>query len=565
MYGSMKKTLLLFVAIATMFASCTKQELVLDCKSANNIKLNISVSSLEDNTSSTKAMVKTGWANGDRISIWFDSNVQSNPDLVIKYNGTTWENDTDATVSGNTPAASGNLKAVFNGAVIVSAKDSYTYESSTLSATISNWTYLTEIQVVLTGLSSSNASKYTLSCNRITSLASSKYTVGADEITANAVVKGGTVTGIANEDGVAFVFATTDSYGSEADYKFYLSDATGTPVVSKSFTASAKTLTNTPGKIKGIKIDASKFSVISATNLSASETANTYIVSSSGTYCIDATTKGNGGLDPLTGTTATKINGIAGVKVLWELYSQGRAIKYNASEYDVFYCGGNIFFSSPDTFVPGDACVAVVDSDGNILWSWLIWATPAPGTMTYNTKTFMDRNLGAINVGNCMRGFLYEWGRKDAFSAANGGYSQYTFIPDAATVFSDVKDNKTMQYAISNPTIYIWKGGSWMLESEYTAKPWRDDVKTIYDPCPIGWRVPRKGDLNNYGSFPATGLRDFQGGINGFGNPGTGYAWYSTTDEGADPKAYAFVNDHRKDTPQHWSHDQGYAIRPVRE
>lgn len=549
-----------------MFASCTKQELVLDGKSANNIKLNISVSSLEDNTSSTKAMVKTGWANGDRISIWFDSNVQSNPDLVIKYNGTTWENDTDATVSGNTPAASGNLKAVFNGAVIVSAKDSYTYESSTLSATISNWKYLTEIQVVLTGLSSSDASKYTLSCNRITSLASSKYTVGADEITANAVVKGGTVTGIANEDGVAFVFATTDSYGSEADYKFYLSDATGTPVVSKSFTASAKTLTNTPGKIKGIKIDASKFSVISATNLSASGTANTYIVSSSGTYCIDATTKGNGGLDPLTGTTATKINGIAGVKVLWELYSQGRAIKYNASEYDVFYCGGNIFFSSPDTFVPGDACVAVVDSDGNILWSWLIWATPAPVNMEINTKTFMDRNLGAIDVGNCMRGFLYEWGRKDAFSAANGSsYSQYTFIPDAATVFSAVKDNKTMQYAISNPTIYIWKDGSWMLESEYTAKPWRDDVKTIYDPCPIGWRVPRKGDLNNYGNFPDTGLRDFTGGINGFGNPGTGYAWYSTTDEGADPNAYAFVNDSRKGTPQHWSHDQGYAIRPVRE
>lgn len=552
-----------------MFASCTKQEIVLDGKSANNIKLNISVSSLEDNTSSTKAMVKTGWANGDRISIWFDSNVQSNPDLVIKYNGTTWENDTDATVSGNTPAASGNLKAVFNGAVIVSAKDSYTYESSTLSATISNWTYLTEIQVVLTGLSSSNASKYTLSCNRITSLASSKYTVGADEITANAVVKGGTVTGIENEEGVAFVFAATDSYGLEADYKFYLSDATVTPVVSKSYTASAKTLTKNTGKIKGIKIDDSKFSEISATDLSASGTANTYIVSSPGTYCIDATTKGNGGLDPLTGTTATKINGIAGVKVLWELYSQGRAIKYNASEYDVFYCGGNIFFSSPDTFVPGDACVAVVDSDGNILWSWLIWATPAPGTMTYNTKTFMDRNLGAIDVGNCMRGFLYQWGRKDAFSAANGKLVPYTYSPEYSTVFSYSTGPGTIEEAIANPTVVYKRlnnsNPSWMDATAYEAKPWQDDVKTIYDPCPIGWRVPVKGDLNGYDEFPATGVLDLVDGYGGFGNASTGYCWYSTRYEENIQRGYSFINDSRKGSPQNGGQDQGYAIRPVRE
>ena len=56
-------------------------------------------------------------------------------------------------------------------------------------------------------------------------------------------------------------------------------------------------------------------------NLSALATANTYIVSSAGKYKFKATVKGNGGVDPLTGATATTIDpaSIAGVKVLWEL------------------------------------------------------------------------------------------------------------------------------------------------------------------------------------------------------------------------------------------------------
>lgn len=110
------------------------------------------------------------------------------------------------------------------------------------------------------------------------------------------------------------------------------------------------------------------------TDLSATESANTYIVTSAGTYKFKATVKGNGGLDPLTGTTATTINpaDIAGVKVLWELYGQGRAIKHNGVNYDISYSNGYVYFSTPDSFVPGDACVAIYDNSDNILWSWVI-------------------------------------------------------------------------------------------------------------------------------------------------------------------------------------------------
>ncbi len=305
------------------------------------------------------------------------------------------------------------------------------------------------------------------------------------------------------------------------------------------------------------------------TDLSATATANTYMVAAAGKYKFNAKVKGNGGLDPITGVTATPITGIAGVKVLWELYGQGRAIKYEGSAYDISYSDGYVYFSTPDTFVPGDCYVAVFDDSNNILWSWLIWATPEPGTTTHNERTFMDRNLGAINVGNCMRGFLYEWGRKDAFSAANGGYDVYPYVPVASTVFTHVTGSYLMDYTIKNPTIWV-RGNdgsySWMGETEYTLKPWRPDVKTIYDPCPSGWRIPVKEEISNISGMPDTGLGggyDPSEYYKGFGNPDTGYYWTSSTDEGADQRAYAFCNDGRN--INHWGQDQGYAIRPVKD
>lgn len=307
----------------------------------------------------------------------------------------------------------------------------------------------------------------------------------------------------------------------------------------------------------------------SATDLSALATANTYIVSGAGQYKFRATVKGNGGLDPITGSTATTINpaDIAGVRVLWELSSQGRAIKHDGVSYDISYANGYVYFSTPDSFVSGDACVAVYDSSDNILWSWVIWATPQPGTTEYNGATFMDRNLGAIDVGNCMRGFLYEWGRKDAFSAANGGYDVYPYVPVASSVFTHSTGPATMAYAIAHPTDWV-RGSSytWMGDTECTAKPWRTDVKTIYDPCPAGWRIPVKEEISGITGLPNTGIGggyDPNESYKGFGNPGTGYYWTTSSDDGKDERGYAFCNDGRN--INHWGQDQGYAIRPVRE
>ena len=327
-------------------------------------------------------------------------------------------------------------------------------------------------------------------------------------------------------------------------------------------------------------------------DLSATETANTYIVTSAGGYRFKATVKGNGGFDPLTGTTATTIDpaDISGVTVLWEQgQNPGYAIQQTAGVYDISYAAGYVTFIKPATDIRNTACVAIYkDGEGGtpgaydqsydeILWSWLIWSSPEPGTITHNGKTFMDRNLGASLYGlgeNYARGFLFQWGRKDAFSAASGSNTDvYWFSPVAADVFTEYPTEvKSMAYTVAHPTarIVCWTDAthSWMPESEYSKRPWREDVKTIYDPCPPGWKVPSKADMDGITGLPDTGLYDSSNAANNlrhFGNSDLGYYWTSTISD--DPEypanAYAFCNDGRN--INNWSQAEGYAIRPVRE
>ena len=276
-------------------------------------------------------------------------------------------------------------------------------------------------------------------------------------------------------------------------------------------------------------------------DLSETATANTYIVSSPGKYKFKATVKGNGGLDPITGTTATTIDpaSIAGVKVLWEVQAQGQAIKHDGTNYDISYSDGYVYFSTPDTFVPGDCYVAVYDASDNILWSWLIWATETPVVTVYDGISIMDRNIGAlsVNANTYAAGFLYQWGRKDPFPAGtqyNRG-TQYTFVPVVATAFSneDIADGTTMAYSVEHPTTFIgpWNYESWLNAEQFTTTVWYSSGKTIYDPCPAGWRIPSKDELGKvFGSgvhLPGGGALN-NGACSAYCNGGSAYYWSST-------------------------------------
>lgn len=112
----------------------------------------------------------------------------------------------------------------------------------------------------------------------------------------------------------------------------------------------------------------------------------------------------------------------------------------------------------------------------------------------------MDRNLGATSAtpGDIGAfGLLYQWGRKDPFMGSCA-MSGTTF---AATTGSwDVASSNNMDFAVENPMTFAteWYGGSVAGEGWHAS----ESGKGLYDPCPVGYRVPDGGE----NSFWATAL-----------------------------------------------------------
>ena len=238
--------------------------------------------------------------------------------------------------------------------------------------------------------------------------------------------------------------------------------------------------------------------VSSATNLSSSTSANCYIVSEPGLYKFK-TVKGN---------SSTSVGNVASASILWETFGTDTAPELFDLISGFCYKDGYIAFQTADTFKEGNAVIAAKDASGTILWSWHIWFTDQPQAQVYNNYagTMMDRNLGATSatpgdVGAL--GLLYQWGRKDPFlgsSSISSDTIAKSTIAWPSAVSSD-SSNGTIAYATANPTTFIkYNSGNydWYYTGSYSTDNTRwttsETVKSIYDPCPAGWRVPDGGD-----------------------------------------------------------------------
>ncbi|MBR5300742.1 MAG: hypothetical protein IKU36_10925 [Bacteroidales bacterium] len=232
-------------------------------------------------------------------------------------------------------------------------------------------------------------------------------------------------------------------------------------------------------------------------DLSANGTANSYIVSSAGSYKF-STVKGN---------SSESVGAVSSAEVLWESF--GTYVTPNVGDLvkNVSYKNGEVTFQTADSFKEGNAVIAAKDASGKILWSWHIWLTDQPKEQVYknNAGIMIDRNLGATSaipgdVGAL--GLLYQWGRKDPFlgsSSISGAKEAKSTVTWPSAVSSD-SSNGTIAYATANPTTFITGNGSnsdWYYTGSYDTDNTRwttsDKTKSIYDPCPVGWRVPDGG------------------------------------------------------------------------
>ncbi len=268
--------------------------------------------------------------------------------------------------------------------------------------------------------------------------------------------------------------------------------------------------------------------VVEITDLSSAGTANSYIVSNRGYYKFK-TVKGN---------SDAPVGDIVSVELLWESFGTDKAPQKGDLIGELSYLDNYITFATSQTYKEGNAVIAAKDANGKILWSWHIWLTDRPENQVYNNNagTMMDRNLGATSatpgdVGAL--GLLYQWGRKDPFlgsssiSAGNNIIAKSTLTwPEAVDSITDEGIvSGTIEYTIEHPTVFI-KGNSDWLHAEDGSNDntrWQSS-KTIYDPCPVGYRVPDSGvwttAFGTSDAFTEYSFDDINRGYN-FGNEGS--------------------------------------------
>lgn len=216
-----------------------------------------------------------------------------------------------------------------------------------------------------------------------------------------------------------------------------------------------------------------------AKDLAADGSANCYMVFGPGLFSFPMV-KGN---------TSEFLKSVASVEVLWESTGTETAPKEGELISDLICRSDRLYFNVPLLFRSGNALIAAKDVLGTVLWSWHIWMTDqeVESIKLDDGNEIMSRNLGSlVNLQNSLAyGLLYQWGRKDPFL---GAFSINTVVESTGTfsVVESTQETGTVDYSVQHPMTFLTAGDDWCIKKDDTL--WQKD-KTIYDPCPPGWRV----------------------------------------------------------------------------
>jgi hypothetical protein len=368
-----------------------------------------------------------------------------------------------------------------------------------------------------------------------------------------------------------------------------------------------------------------------AVDVSAAGTSNCYLVEPGSVVVFDASCKGN--------STTDSIQMASRAKLVWQSTQRLVTAAYYYPEHK------KVCVETSNTV--GNAVVAVTDADGTILWSWHLWVVSYdPEATLYTTDantsgttwSFMDRNLGALTTERGSfdsNGLLYQWGRKDPFPGTTTFTvmnEDYTYEVDGEPTVYDIDGNAldkfsaqtqyhgTIEKSIANPMVFyamtynhtgqVDEYGEEIVENDYLTGDWVDESnddywggvslkKSIYDPCPVGYKVPvcdadgntpyawltyasMTWDTENRGCeqngvwFPTTGTRAYASGTLDYpsgGNPYSGL-WIGTKGATASdltlyPTLYGqymfIINGRRTFKVSKDRRSQGLSVRCVKE
>lgn len=255
-------------------------------------------------------------------------------------------------------------------------------------------------------------------------------------------------------------------------------------------------------------------------DLGTEETANSYIVTSANyKYCFDVTVKGNGSTGIVDGRAHQLNTGY--IDVVW--MDKGMD-KYFHLENNYPINNRVLFDVTNDTSnadptdrtdkvlsVKGNVLIGGYDRNpadgGKLLWTWHVWMIRNPTEQTYkNGYVVLDRDMGACHreVRNeditDIDGLYYQWGRPTPLPLGREVVSPQ-LDPKGKIVYTkpfEVRDNAEaagLDTRIMHPEYFYTDEQSIKQEREFIHLWGMDEKtldfkKTIYDPCPPGYRLP---------------------------------------------------------------------------
>lgn len=274
---------------------------------------------------------------------------------------------------------------------------------------------------------------------------------------------------------------------------------------------SSATLTFNAGKIRTVNV-----CLDNPTATDLGKRANCFLIENTdgGNYCF---TTEAGGTNYNTESKKQEIVAKSGYysSLLWE---DAQGLVTNVRNDNV---GKKIYFTLTEG-MKGNAVIALRARDGKIQWSWHIWvAGETVEERTFGTNIFMDRNLGAtaaVVVGTSADacGLNYQWGRKDPFPgiadfSASGSVNAKAVFPNIIKTQTS-QNGQAITWATALPYVYIWGSANSGAEDWCNAIPQDNNQwgnvgtsvydpkntkhKTIYDPCPYGYRTAGQGTFS---------------------------------------------------------------------
>ena len=257
------------------------------------------------------------------------------------------------------------------------------------------------------------------------------------------------------------------------------------------------------------------------------ETANCYMINTTGEHDFCATQIGNGdkGIIPNAGfhVTSSKISPKS-AKLMWQ------DVENFIDASSIRLVNGRVHYTANKN--SGNAMSAVDSGEnctGEILGSWHIWGVgdemPVAEEVTNRSGAkfmVMNRTLGSHSELS-QYATLYQWGRKDPFPNSSVYYmsdgsrvdisSSYPiYQPQSsaeATILGSVRNCDKLMNAIlvngaydwlSENNDYLWGDlhtTTWLTTNPKSGAGWTD-VKTIYDPSPVGYRVANKNTFTGF-------------------------------------------------------------------